>query len=158
MACPARPIEVRFWPKVSPEPNTGCWLWAGAVNSAGYGKIGLPGDKTEDAHRVSWRLTRGDPGAMSVLHKCDVPACVNPAHLFLGTQADNMQDMIAKGRRTRSGCKGEDQPNAKLTESSVRSIRARYLAGEPAKKLAAEFGIVPDYVSQLARRKAWRHI
>lgn len=93
-------LAERFAGKFAPEPNTGCWLWTASVNRKGYGRIGV-GDAAALAHRVSWELHRGPiPGGLCVLHKCDVPACVNPDHLFLGTVPDNTADCIAKGRFT----------------------------------------------------------
>ena len=93
-----RPMEERFWEKVSPEPNTGCWLWTGST-SGGYGRL----METEErrlvaAHRFSYELHFGDPGDLQVCHHCDTPACVNPQHFFLGTQSDNVQDCLRKGR------------------------------------------------------------
>lgn len=95
------PLAERFWPKV--HKRDGCWLWTASTDSNGYGQsfIGrLDGRvRLEHAHRVAWRLTFGDiPDGLNVLHRCDVPRCVNPAHLFLGTDRDNIQDAIGKGR------------------------------------------------------------
>ena len=87
--------------KTMPEPNTGCLLWTGATDRRGYGKIGLGGHygRTEQTHRVVWACMHGViPPGLCVLHRCDTPACVNAAHLFLGTKKDNTQDMMAKGR------------------------------------------------------------
>jgi hypothetical protein len=84
----------RFHAKYIPEPNSGCWLWDGWVNGRGYGRFGKG-----LAHRISWELHRGPiPAGMNICHKCDVPPCVNPDHLFLGTQTDNMRDCARKGR------------------------------------------------------------
>ena len=88
----------RFWRKI--QKTTGCWLWTAAKNKKGYGIFGL-GKQTDKAHRIAWRLIVGPiPAGLFVLHKCDVPNCVNPAHLFLGTNLDNVKDMIAKGRNS----------------------------------------------------------
>lgn len=81
-----------------PEPNTGCWLWTGALNNKGYGHAGYGNRKTISASRLSYIAFIGDPGELNVLHKCDTPSCVNPDHLFVGTQHENIKDCIAKGR------------------------------------------------------------
>jgi hypothetical protein len=87
----------RFEAKISPEPMSGCWLWCGNASVLGYG-VAWDG-RPVYAHRLAARLYRlGDPTGKVVCHRCDVPSCVNPKHLFLGTQADNLSDMRAKGR------------------------------------------------------------
>lgn len=105
-----------------PEPNSGCWLWLGDINTWGYGRLSK--NRAERlAHRVSYLTYVGTiPSSLKVLHSCDVPCCVNPQHLFLGTDADNMQDMAAKGRG--SGRCGESNPQAKLTAAAAEAIRA----------------------------------
>lgn len=88
----------RFWSKVS--CSEGCWLWTGAKTEKGYGVFGI-GKETDKAHRIAWRLSYGPiPKCIFVLHKCDTPACVRPEHLFLGTNQDNVNDMIRKGRNS----------------------------------------------------------
>lgn len=88
----------RFWSKTTPEPNSGCWLWTASLGSTGYGQISIDG-RHRKAHRVSWELHNGEiPDGMCVLHRCDVPSCVNPEHLWLGDQPANLKDMWAKGR------------------------------------------------------------
>lgn len=93
-----RPAEDRFWEKVDKTEN--CWLWSASVNNQGYGEIHL-GERNDHcyAHRFSWMINKGPiPKGLFVLHRCDNPRCVNPNHLFLGTQKDNLHDAMAKGR------------------------------------------------------------
>ena len=94
----SRSLEERFWEKVKKTEH--CWLWIGATTVFGYGHICVDGLRLKGlTHRISWEWSHGPiPSGMSVLHHCDVPACVNPAHLFLGTQGDNLRDCIQKGR------------------------------------------------------------
>lgn len=98
----SRPLTECFLEKISPEPNTGCWLWTGAGDGDRYGQIWSSGSKRK-AHVVSWEIANGRrvPTGLLVLHSCDVPSCVNPAHLSVGTQGDNMQDAIRRGRRAK---------------------------------------------------------
>lgn len=100
----ARPLIDRILEKSIPEPNSGCWLWTGAVNLCGYGTL-RTGSRTDGtrrtaiASRVSYEVFYGEiPDGLHVLHRCDFPICINPEHLFLGTHTDNMRDMIQKGR------------------------------------------------------------
>lgn len=95
------PLHVRFWAKVS--KSDGCWEWIGRKDGGGYGKVYDEGKRDLCAHRVAWALTYGPaPHDAQVLHRCDNPACVRPDHLFLGTNTDNMRDMVAKGRHSQS--------------------------------------------------------
>ncbi len=151
------PMAERFWEKVLGEPNSGCWLWMAAVNAQGYGQIGSDkksGARGLIASRVSWELTNGPiPHGLFVLHKCDTPACVNPAHLFLGTSAQNVADMIAKGRNRPA--KGEDSGSSRLTAEQVLEIRN---GGEFYKIAARKFGITGEHVHKIRRGQAWAHL
>jgi hypothetical protein len=152
-------LEERFWRYVMPEPNSGCWIWLGSLAGHGYGQImdaETRGPRT--AHTVSWRINRGPiPEGMHVLHHCDQRWCCNPDHLFLGTNQDNIDDCIAKGRwnTADNALKGEDSHFAKLTEDSVRYIRS---STDKLKVLAVRFGVTETLVSMVRRRKIWKHV
>jgi hypothetical protein len=107
------------------------------------------------AHRYAWELTYGPiPEGLSVLHRCDVPRCVRPDHLFLGTQADNLADMTAKGRRSA----GERSGINTLTEDEVRRIRAMREDGAQLRDIAHAFGVTKQTVSRICRWELWRHV
>lgn len=156
-------IAARFWPKVlkSPSPG-GCWLWTGHTNVHGYGEI-RAGRATEPylrAHRVSWELHSGPvPAGLDILHHCDNPPCVNPAHLFLGTRAENNFDRHRKGRSKGGSNKGADNPRAKLTEGQVREIRRLYASGGISQtKLGEKFQVAQTLISHIVQRKIWAHL
>jgi hypothetical protein len=161
---PVRPLADRFWEKVSPEPNTGCFLWTGTLVD-GYGAI-WSGVRMVRASRVAWSLTHGRvPDELLVCHTCDFPPCVNPAHLFLGTGRDNSQDMVAKGRHASQvdplACSpfGERHPKAKLTETVVREMRRLHTEeGWGGKRLAKRFGIEMKTAYDVIRRRSWKHV
>ena len=132
-----------------------CVIWTGYLNAKGYGTRWV-GGRTVLAHRHAWTEAYGDPGAWHVCHRCDVPACINVAHLFLGTNADNNADKVAKGRQARQPCnQGERHGSAKLTEDVVREIRA---SPETNAAIARRLGIAPSNVSNIRLRKGWAHI
>lgn len=132
----------------------GCFLWQKQVGSKGYGMTCCNG-KSVMAHRASYRVFRGEiPDGMFVCHRCDVRHCVNPAHLFLGTNTDNMRDCRDKKRH----CFGESVHNSKLTEDQVVSIHQRYSSGEHAEDLAREFGVEQSWIYGIARGEKWTHL
>jgi hypothetical protein len=135
--------------------EAGCWLWTGALMPQGYGSIGVPGTRTTTlAHRASYEVHRGEiPPGMFVCHTCDVRRCINPDHLWLGTQADTMADMVAKGRA--NPVRGEANANCKLTWDEVQEIRRLSALGAPDADLAHQFAITKQYVGQLRTLK-WR--
>lgn len=155
------PAADRFWPKVdtSAGPN-GCWPWQGARDDYGYGFFRLvPGENMRKTHRVAWLLTNGDPGDMIVCHTCDNPPCVNPSHLFIGTNQDNVDDRVAKNRSSRK-CphSGETSPSAKLTSLQVVEIRRRYAAGGISQlALGTEYGVSQTQVGRIVRNVRWQH-
>lgn len=192
---PAKPsVADRFWSRVDKSgpvpdhvPVVGpCWVWIPKCSDR-YPQFTLDG-RQQPAHRVSWQLVNGPiPSGIHVLHKCDRTICVRPDHLFLGTHADNMADMKAKGRQVtprgdrhgwrtkpdsiprgdRSGARkhpdrvprGERCGNAKLTDNAVREIRR--LSNDdglwPA-ELARRFGVSPQMITRVVRREAWKHV
>lgn len=134
----------------------GCWIWGGHVSGIGYGAARMNG-KICSAHRLSWEAFNGPiPDGNLVLHKCDVPNCVNPEHLFLGTQADNVRDMVEKGRRVVR--RGESHWKAKLTANNIIGIRFLYRLGYKQAAIAKSFGIQQGYVSKIIRRQVWTHV
>lgn len=145
--------EDRFFSKFIPEPNSGCWLWEAGVNACGYGTIRVERRSTL-AHRLSWEIHKGViPEGFNVLHQCDVRCCVNPEHLFLGTQTVNIHDMEAKGRSYHPS--GEKHGRAKVTEDDVRTIRADC---RPARILAKIYGIAHVNILAIKNRKTWGHV
>ncbi len=150
-----RTVVARFAEKVSPEPNTGCWLWTARCDDKGYGRLKVH-NRPCAAHRVSWEIHRGPvPLGRFVLHRCDTPTCVNPGHLFLGTHRENMRDMVAKGRSSSANRRGEGNPGAKLTKERVAELRAARAAGLSHRKLAARFEISTGQVHNVLTGKCW---
>lgn len=142
-------------------PATGCWLWSGGTTGFGYGVVGGSRGATKvatGAHRVSWEVAHGRhvPDGLQVLHRCDVPACCRPDHLFLGTARDNVRDCVAKGRHARLGLPGELHPRAKLTLAAVAEIRARASGGARTRTLAREYGVSPSAIRFAVTGKTWR--
>jgi hypothetical protein len=146
-----RTTLARFFEKIAYGASD-CWYWVGARDSGGYGIL-MAGTRVEKAHRVAWELFGGSiPEGMHMLHRCDVRCCVNPAHLFLGTHADNMADMARKGRGRGCVRHGEANPMANLTNAQADAIRAEFGRGEVSQiRLARKHGISPMAMSRLLR-------
>lgn len=151
-----RPVDQRFEEKVQCDPNSGCWLWTGSINNKGYGQFSY-GGRCVSAHRLSLEL-HGQPVAANdnVLHRCDTPCCVNPAHLFTGTHQDNMADMRAKGRHTQA-C-GEQTRSSRLTDAVVLEIRSALKRGVMQRDLAEKYGVYPSTISRINTRQQWAHL
>jgi len=149
--------KARFWKKV--QRSESCWLWIAGHFSRGYGAFQIHG-KAHCAHRISWIIANGPiPDGMVIMHSCDNPPCVNPDHLVLGTQLDNIKDRDNKNRWRGSGRRGQDMPTAKLSDAEVIEIRVRYAAGFVMQKnLAAEYGISKTQMHSIVHRKQWTHI
>lgn len=151
------PIE-RLLPRLSPEPNSGCWLWTGNCNHKGYGQIGVGAHSMKATHRISYSYFKGEiPSGMQVLHSCDTPCCCNPDHLSIGTHQDNIDDKMRKGRHGagRTGSHGEANGLAKLSAEQVRHIKRRELRGSD---YAALYGISKSAVSAILCGKTWRSV
>lgn len=144
-------LEERFWANVAKAGDDQCWLWI-ASKRGDYGQIVRSGKNGpwDLVHRLSWKMHFGEiPTGLFVLHRCDQPVCVNPSHLFLGTQAVNMADMAAKGRRA----VGEKHGCAKLTNQEAQQIR---LATGFHEAIAMRFGISRSTVGRIKAGKSWK--
>lgn len=158
--------ENDFWLRVdlSSSPD-GCWPWTRGCDFDGYGRAWFR-PRSRTAHRVAWEYAYGAiPPGLCVLHRCDNPPCCNPAHLFLGTQADNSADKVRKGRqaqgpRARPGRmrRGTEHYAAKLTDADIPLIRARSAAGETRASVAQSFGVSPQLIQGIFKRRIWKHI
>lgn len=137
-----------------------CVVFTGKTNKDGYGQIGVSqgNGRTELAHRCAWQLTRGPiPAGLLVLHMCDNPPCINPDHLWLGTQFDNMRDCINKDRRALQRPQyGERNHRAKLTDEAVREIRA--LPETSSAYFAQRFGVSLSAIKLARSGKTWKHV
>lgn len=151
----------RFWKKVDKRGPDECWPWIGHIMpETGYGQVGIRYEIFL-AHRASFVIDGGTvPEGLFVLHRCDNRACVNPEHLFTGTQLDNMRDMIQKGRANHTkNLKGEAVSNSKLTEDQVREIRRLNAEeGLGARRLAKRFGVSSTNITFILQRRAWAHV
>jgi hypothetical protein len=156
----AKSLTDRFWNAV--KKSDGCWEWQRSTNKAGYGQIGTGSGKgrTINTHRLSWILHYGEiPFKMNVCHRCDNRKCVNPDHLFLGTQMDNVRDMHNKGRNARGGAPGERNGSAKLKEMDISRIRELYAAGGISQqRIADQYNCSQGIISQIILRKRWNFV
>jgi hypothetical protein len=139
-----RPTRIRFWEKVKTGLHDDCWIWQAYISPLGYGQFRLDGQDMP-ASRASWIIVNGEiPKGLYVCHHCDNPACVNPAHLFLGTQADNMQDAMRKER-----------VNSKLTRADVIEIQQRVEAGEDHDQIASDYPVKKQAIDNIASGFHW---
>ena len=146
-------MKERFYEKVGIDMK-----WTGAKTPFGYGKLYVNG-KLEYAHRISYKIYNGEiPEGMLVLHSCDDGSCVNPDHLHLGTDADNMREMQERGRKKPGISKGEKNGRAKLTEKEVIEIRKNYKNGIKPRYLSKKYNIGVGSIFKIVSRKQWTHI
>jgi hypothetical protein len=153
-----RTVEERFWAKLERAGDDECWMWKGAHTSEGYGLMYRQARPQQwyRSHRLAHELLVGPiPEGMHVLHRCDSPPCCNPAHLFLGTQADNNRDRARKGRSGGRKIRGAANGRAKLSPSDVAAIRRAYEQGATQVALAAGFGVSQPQISRIVRHKSY---
>lgn len=144
-------VKEKIVARTSPDPNSGCWLWVGCFSRDGYGEIKVK-RASYLAHRLAWVAAgKSDPGVLHVLHHCDNRACVNPDHLFLGTNLDNVRDRQRKGRGL--NLDGEKNGRAKLTSAAVAHIRRREMK---AKDYAALYGVGSSTICMIWSGRNWR--
>jgi hypothetical protein len=146
----------RFWSHVEKREQDECWPWLRSTKR-GYGRFKLTPLAAANANRVAWALDNGrDPGDMVVRHKCDNPICCNPAHLELGTHADNMADKTARGRWRGGDQAGVKNPRALLTEDHVAEIVKRFRLGQTNTEIARHVPIGHSMVSKIRVGLMWK--
>lgn len=155
---PGEPVDTEFFLSRSiPEPNSGCWIWAGAMSWNGYGAV-RAGNRTTRAHRASYLAAHGFqdlPRSIDVCHRCDNRCCVNPDHLFIGSRASNMRDASEKGRVRPPALAGEACPAAKLTADQVRSIRNDKRSQ---RELGRVYGVDKGTIAGIRKGLTWRSV
>lgn len=147
--------DKRLWPRVNRGSPSECWEWTGARTKAGYGLLTIR-YKNYLAHRLAWELHGQTkiPDGVFICHHCDNPACCNPSHLFLGSQADNIRDAAKKGRMP----KGEKHISTGLTEDDVRQIRYFGYTDMTKKAIGERFGISRQAVTDILLKRTWSHV
>lgn len=157
------PTEPRFWERIQ-TTDRGCWEFTGKCDCHGYGTIWVSEEqRIMFTHRYSWSLAHGEiPEGLDVLHKCDNPPCVNPDHLFLGTQSDNAKDMHQKGRRhvptveISQKISAAHNPLANLDPEKVMEIRRLSSQGESYRKIAAKFDVTKTTIRNIVLKRTWK--
>lgn len=151
-------LREAFFAHLTPGEQDECWIWPSCKTKNGYGLFTFK-NKKYYAHRVSYEIYYGPfDKRMDVLHKCDIPACCNPSHLWTGTAKENADDMISKGRGRHKSFPGELHHAAKLTEEQVKEIRKLADLGVNQTKIGIIFGVSQTTVTQIKCRRVWAHI
>lgn len=147
----------RFWEKVNRGDENACWPWLGAKRNGGYGAFWLRG-KLELAHRVAWELASGRSVGEGkvIMHACDSRTCCNPTHLQEGTQSENLQDMVRKGRKSDQA--GSKHPRTDLIDDDIREIRALAARGVKRVRIALQFRTTRAAVDSIVQGKTWAHV
>ena len=152
MARPRIPIHEKIERSIVRIPESGCWIWMKKVNHRGYGMTCLGKGSNLSAHRASYESKYGAiPNGMMALHICDISSCVNPDHIFIGTQQDNLTDKVLKKRQAN----GQNHGMSKLKEFEAKEIK---YSEEKTIKLALRFNCSPVMVRQIRQGKYWKHI
>jgi HNH endonuclease len=135
-----------------------CWEWQGPINSSGYGRFVIE-NSHKLAHRVAYEMFVGEiPSGMNVCHVCDNRICVNPHHLWLGTQSENLLDAVSKGRMFQPNTNGENNGNRKLSSNDVQTIRSLFIGGHKKFRIADIFNVSASTISDIISRKTWKDI
>ncbi len=144
-------LSERFWSKINILGKDDCWNWTASTFNVGYGSFKYNG-KVVGSNRMTWFLTYGEFPKLCVLHTCDNRLCCNPNHLFLGTNQDNSDDKVSKGRQA----KGSNNGRSLLTEDEVLKIKNILSNGDMVQsEIAKKFGVVPQTISDIKNRKSW---
>lgn len=155
MAPPMREIKSRLLERRTVSGD--CWEWSGSCDRDGYGVMSIKRGKQYRVHRVSYTEFIGEiPDGMLVCHTCDNRKCFNPEHLFIGSPRDNTLDMINKSRKV--SLMGSEHKMSKLSEKDVAAIRSARDSGESLASIASRFGVTFQHISNIAKRKTWRHV
>lgn len=148
-------LLARFLESIERNAN-GCWNWTEAENSNGYGRFVIRGEQ-QLAHRAAYTLFFGDiPDGLNVCHRCDNRKCVNPEHLWLGTQSDNLTDASVKGRMFRPDTRADKNGNTSLTWDQVRAIRDMHQSGVRKYRIAGLFGVSPSTITNITKHETWK--
>ncbi len=152
MARPRIPLSQKIQDNSVRVPESGCWIWIGSLNKYGYGRLTFGAKTNIGAHRASYELRHGKiPDGLFALHRCDIKCCVNPDHIFIGTQQENMSDKVAKNRQA----KGHRHGMSRLSEEQAKE--AKFGSARPS-ELAKKFNCSAVMIRQIRSGLYWRHL